>query len=147
MTIVVDANILISVGISDEPLHTQAEQIVQMWRASNINLAAPRLFRSEITAVVRKAVFLDRITHEYGRIFLSEFLAYPITFYDDDALLTSAYELANRFNRPRAYDAQYLALAARLACEFWTADERLYNAVRDGFAGIRWLGHWRVEGT
>ena len=72
---------------------------------------------------------------------LAQLLAYPVTFYEDDALLMVAYELANRFNRPRAYDAQYLALATRLSCEFWTADERLVNAIKDQFTGIRWLGN------
>jgi predicted nucleic acid-binding protein len=64
-----------------------------------------------------------------------------VEFYEDDALLQSAYELAEQYNRPRAYDAQYLALSQRLSCEFWTADERLFNAVKDQFSHIRWLGH------
>lgn len=146
MTIVVDANILIAIGLSDEPLHTQAQQLLSAWSATETPLIAPRLFRSEITAVFRKAVYLERTTHEQGRIMLSQLLAYPVEFYEDDALLKAAYELANRFNRPRAYDAQYLALAAHLSCDFWTADERLFNATRDNFPGVRWLGNWSAEG-
>lgn len=38
------------------------------------------------------------------------------------------------------HDAHYLALAQTLDCEFWTADERLYNAVRDQLPWVRWLG-------
>ena len=55
-----------------------------------------------------------------------------------------AFELATRFRRPAAYDAHYLALAEHLACPFWTADERLYNSVRDSFPLIRWLGDLRL---
>ena len=73
---------------------------------------------------------------------LVRLLAYPVDFHEDDALLKEAYELAGEFNRPRAYDAQYLALAKRLSCEFWTADERLFNAVKDKFPYIHWLGNW-----
>jgi len=141
MTVVVDTNILIAFGLSDEPLHTQANQILTAWKATGTPLAAPRLFRSEITAVVRKVVYQQRITHEQGREMLARLLIYPVEFHEDDALLKSAYELAEQYNRPRAYDAQYLALAKRLSCEFWTADERLFNTVKDQFPGIRWLGH------
>lgn len=145
MTVVIDANILVAFGLSDEPLHTQAHQILSIWQSSQTVLAAPRLFRSEITAVMRKAVYQARITHEQGRSLLAQFLAYPVDFHEDDALLKTAYELAERFKRPRAYDAQYLALAQRLACPFWTADERLFNAVQDQFPNIRWLGDWQGD--
>lgn len=148
MTVVIDSNILIAFGLSDEPLHSQANQLLSAWRNSNTPLVAPRLFRSEITAVVRKVVFLQRITHEQGHGMLSRLLAYPVEFYEDDALLITAYELAEEFGHPRAYDAQYLALSRRLSCEFWTADERMFNALNTGFSGIRWLGNWnKAEGA
>jgi predicted nucleic acid-binding protein len=140
MIVVVDANILIAYGLSDEPLHSQVNRLLLSWATSGTTLAAPRLFRSEVTAVVRKVVFQRRITHEQGREMLASLLDYPVTFYEDDALLLAAYELAEAFNHPRAYDAQYLALAERLDCAFWTADERLYNAVRGAFPRARWVG-------
>lgn len=34
----------------------------------------------------------------------------------------------------------YLALTEIVGGEFWTADERLYNAIREAFPVIRWLG-------
>jgi predicted nucleic acid-binding protein len=140
MTVVVDSNILIAFALSAEPLHTQANQLLAAWEIAGTPLAAPRLFRSEITAVMRKVVFQQRITHVQGREMLSRLLLYPVEFHEDDELLKAAYELADEFNRPRAYDAQYLALAKRLSCEFWTADERMFNAVKDKFTGIHWLG-------
>ena len=51
-----------------------------------------------------------------------------------------AFDLAARFDRPAAYDAHYLALAEMMEGEFWTADGRLYNAIREYFPRIRWLG-------
>jgi predicted nucleic acid-binding protein len=141
MTIVIDANILIAFGLADEPLHSQAKQVLVAWQTEH--LAAPQLFRSEITAVVRKVVYQERITPEQGRVLLAQLLLYPVEFHEDDKLLTEAYELAVRFNRPRAYDTQYMALAERLNCEFWTADERLFNSTKDQFSHIRWLGNWK----
>jgi predicted nucleic acid-binding protein len=143
MTVVVDANILIAFALLDEPLHTQANQILAVWQKTNEALIAPQLFRSEITAVVRKTVYQQRITVEQGRGILSDLLTYKLDFYEDDDLLREAYELAVRFNRPRAYDSQYMALAQRFNCEFWTSDERLVNSVYPQFQLIRWLGSWK----
>jgi predicted nucleic acid-binding protein len=38
------------------------------------------------------------------------------------------------------YDATYLVLSQFRGCEFWTADERLFSAVKDELALVRWLG-------
>ncbi len=143
MTVVVDVNIVIAASFADEPLNTQAKQLLAFWGNTNISLAAPRLFRSELTTVIRKAVFQQRITHSEGRTLVQKLLLFPIELVDDDDLLKSAYELAHRFNRPRAYDTQYLALAQRLTCDFWTTDKPLFNAVRGNFSGIHWLGDWQ----
>lgn len=140
MILVVDANILIAFALADEPLHTQANQMLSAWQTAGERLTAPRLFRSEITAVVRKAVYQKRLNPEQGRTMLAQLLRYPVEFYEDDTLLKEAYELAVRFNHPRAYDTQYMALAERLNCEFWTADERLVNSTQGQFSRIRWLG-------
>jgi predicted nucleic acid-binding protein len=106
MTVVIDANILIAFALSAEPLHTQANQLLAALKVADTPLAAPQLFRSEITAVMRKVVFQQRITHAQGREMLARLLLYPIEFHEDDALLKAAFELANEFNRPRAYDSQ-----------------------------------------
>jgi len=142
MTVVVDSSILIAFTLSDEPLYTKAHQSLSTWETTKTRLIAPRLFRSEITAVMRKAVYQRRISHEQGRFLLSRLLSHPIEFVEDDELLTAAYNLAERFNRPRAYDSQYLALAERYDCEFWTADATLVNGIQAHFNHIRWLGNF-----
>ncbi|MDQ6693713.1 MAG: type II toxin-antitoxin system VapC family toxin, partial [Chloroflexota bacterium] len=48
--------------------------------------------------------------------------------------------LAKQFDRPRAYDTAYLAVAQMYGCELWTADEKLYNAVGGQLPWVRWLG-------
>ena len=48
-------------------------------------------------------------------------------------------ELASQFKLPARYDAHYLALAEREQCEFWTADERLYNSVKDQLSWVRFM--------
>jgi predicted nucleic acid-binding protein len=141
MTVVVDSNIFIAFVLTDEPHHGQAQRLLTLWQDQAQSLAAPRLLKSELTAVMRKAVFQGRISHDQGTILLSRVLQYPLELYEDDDLLREAYRLAHHFGRPRAYDTQYMALAHHLECDFWTADERLFNAVKTQFSRIRWLGN------
>jgi predicted nucleic acid-binding protein len=63
------------------------------------------------------------------------------------ALSTRALELADRFGLSATYDAHYLALAEREGCEYWTADERLWNSVRAQLGWVRWLGEYSAAGS
>jgi hypothetical protein len=84
-------------------LYTQANQTLSAWQTTKEPLTAPRLFRSEITAVVHKAVYQQRLTPEQGRALLSQLLVYPVDFHEDTALFKEADDLAVGFNRPRAH--------------------------------------------
>jgi predicted nucleic acid-binding protein len=42
-----------------------------------------------------------------------------------------------RFSLPAAYDAHYLALAAQLGGEFWTADAKLAGVVQAELPWVR----------
>lgn len=87
------------------------------------------------------------MTVEEGLRARDSLLNYPIRLHLDDSLLKRGYELATEYNRPTAYDAQYLALAERLACDFWTADERMFNAVKDRFPSIHWIRNLEISET
>jgi predicted nucleic acid-binding protein len=140
--VVLDSGIFIA-SVYPEVLSAEAKELLQQMQASHMTLHAPTLLRYELIAVSRKAVYQTRVTREEGRIARDQLLSYPVTLHMDDALLKRGYELAEEYNRPTAYDAQYLALAERLSCDFWTADERLVNAVNAKSFGIRWLGDWQ----
>ncbi len=64
------------------------------------------------------------------------FLAQEIELRHPPALEARAWELAQQYNRPTAYDASYLALAESAGCELWTADGRLVKAVS---GALSWL--------
>ncbi len=112
------------------------------WQEQDFQLAVPTLFRYEIVAVTRKAVFQTRISPEEGIQARDFMLQYPVQTHIDEMLLKRAYEMATRYNRPTAYDSQYLALAERLEVEFWTADERLFNRVNRDLKWVKWLGNF-----
>jgi len=90
--IVLDSGILIASMLPDEPLSSQAVTLISAYRGENIS--APQLFHSEVTAVLRKAVYTKRITHEDGLTLIIRALSAPITYFEDDALLTDSYHLA-----------------------------------------------------
>lgn len=144
--IIVDSGILIA-SVFVETLTSQAKGLLRQLQATQVELHAPTLLRYEVIAVARKAVYQGRVTVEDGRIACNQLLSYPATFHFDDQLLKRAYELAELHNRPTAYDSQYLALRERLNCDFWTADERLYNAVSSKFPAMHYLGSWSALPT
>ena len=59
---------------------------------------------------------------------------------DDPEVQKKAWELAKKFNLPRTYDMQYIAVAEIEGCEFWTSDRRLANSLQGKIKRIRWVG-------
>lgn len=53
-----------------------------------------------------------------------------------------AWEMAADYGFATVYDATYLALAELRGCEFWTADERLFNRVKDTLTFVKWLQNY-----
>jgi predicted nucleic acid-binding protein len=130
----VDASIVVCLVTvaSDNPVHDAWRR----WLHDGRQFVAPRLLCYEVANALhraRRAGFLDHVTAPAA---MRTALSQPIDFYDDESLHEEALAVAWRLNRPAAYDAHYLALAERLGAEFWTLDERLYNA---GKHQLPWL--------
>jgi len=106
-------------------------------------LIGPPLLFAEVSSVLRLRVFLGEFQPDEGDGFLEELFRLEIAEVNPPGLTRAAWELAKRFNHPRTYDAQYLALAELEGCEFWTADRRLYNSVRDQLPWVKLAGESR----
>lgn len=147
-SVVADAGIFLA-AVLEETYSIKATTLIKFWDRDDIQIAAPTLFRYEIVAVLRKNVFRNLITPqeaiEKRDILLSS--CQRIQFFVDDALLKRSYELAAQLNRPTAYDAQYLAVAERLDCEFWTADQKLFNAAATTLRWVKWIGSFTIPTT
>ena len=100
----------------------------------------PALFPYKVVAALRKKVYQGRLALEECAAAVDILLGANVEVVTASGLHQRAWKLAHHFHRPTAYDAHYLALAEMERCEFWTADERLYNSVKDGFPLIHWLG-------
>jgi len=101
------------------------------WLQDGDDAVGPPLLFAEVTSVLRENVHFGRVSPTDGEEAFLEFRLLGIRQVDPPGLQVQAWDLAKRYNRPRAYDAQYLAVARHLDCELWTADARLANAVQE----------------
>ena len=119
-------------------LSPKAEAIWQSWMESDVETVTPPLFFAEVTSVLRESVHFGRVLASEGEDAFSAFMKLGIRTVDPSDLQPRAWALARQHNRPRAYDAQYLAVATILGCELWTGDRRLVNTL--GVSWLIWLG-------
>lgn len=113
------------------------EELWLKWGANRTDIMGPPLLFSEVTSVIREMVYRQRITPASGEEAFQKFQSMELTVVSFPGLYQRAWQLAVQFNQPRAYDAQYLAVAERESCEFWTTDRRLYNAVQPALPWVR----------
>ena len=135
----VDASLVVKLVV-EEPHSLQVRALWRTWQYEGSVATAPPLLRYELASVLRKHVARGLRTTAESRQALERALAFDIRYQEPPNFHLQAFDLADRLGRSAAYDAHYLALAEYLACEFWTADERLVNAVQDMLPWVKWLG-------
>lgn len=138
----VDASLVVAL-VTPEVQSEKAIGLWGEWMRSGVKIIAPPLLRCEVASALWRKVVRSVMELEDARLCLQEALSLDIEFLDPPELPLRAFQLAARFRRPAAYNAHYLALAELMKAEFWTADERLCNAVRKEFPHIRWLGDYK----
>jgi predicted nucleic acid-binding protein len=134
----VDSNVVLKLAVDEED-SAAAEELWKEWRSSGTERVAPSLIWYELASTLRNRVHRASLTIDDSRVALEKLLDLSITSFGNADLHRSAMTIAHELNRPNAYDSHYLALARELGCNFWTADERLYNAAKAGFPEVRWL--------
>jgi predicted nucleic acid-binding protein len=117
-----------------------AKTMWESWVAENVRVIAPCHLVFEGTSVIRNRIHRRLISAPAGEQAFEAFLAQDIELVHPNGFEKRAWELAQRFDRPTAYDACYLAVAEAADCELWTADGRLYRAVHDSLQWVRLLG-------
>ena len=135
--ICLDASFVIAMLVSDESSEA-ATRLWDRWSALGTGAVAPPILVPEVTSVLRNQVYRGQLSTDQGESAFRRFCEIPITIVQDPNLHEFAWELARRFNRPRAYDAFYVAVAQMENCDLWTGDKRLVNSFR--LPWVRWLG-------
>ncbi len=139
-SVVLDASVAFKWVIEEERTAESRAMLVQ-WRGNRTRMLAPSLIMSEIANALYQRIRRGELTlnETMQLLYAVQISGIEILGYDP-SIHTRALELAHQFNLRAAYDAHYLALAERVGCDLWTADERLWNSVRAAFGWVRWIG-------
>lgn len=136
----VDASVVLMLLLPDD-LTPHAETLWRRWVRESIEPVTAPLFFAEVTSVLRERVYHGRLEPEEGDAAFASFMDLPVRSVQPNGLQPQAWSLARKYNRPKAYDTQYLAVAAELGCDLWTGDRRLVNSINAPW--VRWLGDVR----
>ena len=141
MTVVVDANVTLALALP-LPYSSHADRRIDEWRDERAIVAAPRLWNYEVTSGLRRALWHKLITRSQLEEALTLLEALELEMIDPSpALNRGALRWADRLGQSKAYDGHYVTLAEELNAQFWTADERLRNALAEqGAAWAHWIG-------
>jgi predicted nucleic acid-binding protein len=141
----VDAGLAIKT-VTPETGSDRADALFAHWTSSGFHLVAPAFFEVETDSILRQKVVLrQELTPEQAELAFGKLRTLPIQQLTVPGQRERAWEIARDFDFPTVYDATYLALAELRGCEFWTADERLFNRVKDRLAFVRWLNEHPLQ--
>ena len=143
-TVVVDTSIVVKWALNETDTPT-ALALLESWTKDEMVILAPAILAYEVTNAIyqrvrRSEMELHQAQQWIAKIFQTEIV---FLFSQDPALSLQAMSLAHTFNLPATYDAHYLALAESKNCDLWTADARLWNAVKGKIAWVKWLGEYQ----
>jgi predicted nucleic acid-binding protein len=143
--VVVDASVALK-WVINESDSAKAHALLIDWSGEGIIMLAPVLFTYEITNILYQNVRKNEITLEKAKSALEDirFLGIEIDIPQDFSLSRRAIELAHKFGFGATYDSHYLALAEREGCELWTADTKMWKAVKGQVSWVRWLEDYQV---
>ncbi len=141
--VVVDASLALK-WVLDEADSDLADKLLDSWSDESIDVIAPALLAYEVTNTLHRQVVKGKLTYEEARQALTDLFSTGIllNFSLHEDISTQAMEFAHDFGLPATYDAHYLALAYSESCEFWTADTRLWNAVKGKLNWVKWFSDY-----
>ena len=140
----VDASVAIKVVVP-EAGSDKADALFDQWASEETQLIAPVFFEVETDSILRQKVSLRKeLTIAEAQRAFASLQGLPIKTTHSSEQRERAWEIAREFQFPTVYDATYLALAELQGCEFWTADEKLFNQVRNKLTFVQWLGNYSL---
>lgn len=133
--LVLDASVAIK-AILPNPLQGHCQALVKTF--AEIQPLSPALWVHETTSTISKAFHFGQITEAEGRQALELLAGLGVQLITPNLEQNqAAFDWTIRLKRAAATDSYYFALAQSLDCAFWTADSRLFNALK--FERLKWL--------
>ena len=137
---VVDASIVLKAILPNPEIERCQSALAQL---NDQELVVPALWVYEVTSTLAKAVHFHQLSEEESKAVLHQVFTLDVKIIPPDEVQSSlALDWTLRLKRASAYDSFYLAIADALEADFWTADQRLFNALKD--LKPDWL-HWTGE--
>lgn len=146
--VIVDTSLAVK-WVTQEPDSLLALALLSEWSQRAVLLAAPALLAYEVANAIHQKVRSNVLPASAARAALASFHATRIAFRlpNDPTIAATlsarALEIAQTFGLGATYDTQFLALAEHEDCEYWTADRRFYETVRQDHPRVRWLGTYQ----
>ncbi len=141
MSHIVDANLGLALVLAT-PYSDRAQILWESWSSQQAVVFAPDLWAYELTSALRKAMVVTGMSLAGAEARLEALTQLGVRLVPPTPQLhQSALRWAHRLGHTVAYDAQYLALAELLGCDFWTADRRLAAALSPGVPWVHWVGN------
>src|SRR5947209_15660206 len=139
----VDSSVVLKWRMPSEPQAAEAHELLLDWQHPAIEVCAPGLLQAEITSAFLRALRRGRISEADAIDGVRQLLGLPFQFHETTALQgIRALAIARQYNQG-AFDCTYVALAEQEAVEFWTGDQRLYNALHADFPFVRFIGDYQ----
>ncbi|MCL6588933.1 MAG: type II toxin-antitoxin system VapC family toxin [Firmicutes bacterium] len=132
--ICLDSNIIIKF-LTWEADSERAVGLVNNILQNRQTILLPDFASVEVGSVLRKKVYLKIIHPEDADLLWNSFLGLGIIKYIESIkLIETAWRICKEENLPVLYDAAYLAVSVLYSdpeniCEFWTADQKMFNAI------------------
>lgn len=142
--VVIDASVALKWRLRDEEATQQADALLEDFLAGKLALLTPTLFDYEIANALRVAVTRQRLSEQDAAAALADFAQYTIVRYDFTDISSRTFHLSGQYQRS-AYDSAYMALAQMQGIWFFTGDKRLFNAVGQALAWVKWLGDYQFD--
>ncbi len=142
--IVVDTSIVLK-WVLDEPDSTTALSLLSRCVNEGTVIQAPALLTYEVANALFQRVRKGEMSADKARQALEDVLLpeLELNFLEYTELSKRAIRLTQLYKLPATYDAHYLALAEYEKCEYWTADSRLCNAVKDKLPWVHQLSEYQ----
>lgn len=138
---VIDASVVLKWYLPDEQYGSRALRILDQYMMEDLDITVPTLLEYEVINGLAIARRRGRLDEKHVTSAMEGFLNLRIKVVQSTELYKRVLYYCHVFNRS-AYDASYLALAEKEKIQMITADERLFNSVKNKLKWVKWLGEF-----